>query len=251
MRARHFLRPAAWLFALPAVALPAAALFGDDRDAKREQLDRTLGSLATWRDVERRLDAQAPRGDASRQAIAEAMRLSENAPANPEQAETTIEELRLRVMQLQDILDERAAALATGSPGASGSLGAAPLVAPGTVVPASMGVAHSTEGAATSGAETKPAPTKEYVADRKRLGRACWRGGRYAEGVAALEPVAGDPQADYWRARCLEKLARTDEALKLYRHVIEVAPESPEGRAAREDCEFLEWSLARGLAKQP
>ena len=181
MRARHFLRPAAWLFALPAVALPAAALFGDDRDAKREQLDRTLGSLATWRDVERRLDAQAPRGDASRQAIAEAMRLSENAPANPEQAETTIEELRLRVMQLQDILDERAAALATGSPGASGSLGAAPLVAPGTVVPASMGVAHSTEGAATPAcARRRRAPRRPAVAATTdpaaaRAGRSCAR----------------------------------------------------------------------------
>lgn len=87
-----------------------------------------------------------------------------------------------------------------------------------------------------------------FVADRARLGRACWRGGRYLEGVGALEPLAGDPSADYWRARCLEKLGRNEEALALFGQVIELAPESPEGRSAREDREYLQWTMSHGLA---
>jgi hypothetical protein len=68
--------------------------------------------------------------------------------------------------------------------------------------------------------------------------------------VSALESLAGNAQADYWRARCLEKLGRSGEALKLYQQVIEAAGDSPEGRSAREDSEFLQWTLLHGLASQ-
>lgn len=139
---------------------------------------------------------------------------------------------------------------------------AAPIPAPEanphtTPIPA-VAISAAQSGSEDSAAQTAlTAPRGEgkiafeeeaFVADRSRLGRACWRGGRYLEGVGALEPLAGDPSADYWRARCLEKLGRNEEALALFGKVIELAPDSPEGRSAREDREYLQWTMSHGLA---
>jgi len=159
-------------------------------------------------------------------------------------------ELRTRVAALQEILDARAI-----------ENGEAPRAS--RVAATSLATNSDAATVAPDTARTSPPPVDPpqatttkvsfevdgFVADRSRLGRACWRGGRYLEGVAALEPLAGDPRSDYWRARCLERLSRHTEALQLYRHVVEVAGASPEGRSAHEDLEFLEWSMAHGLVK--
>ena len=174
---------------------------------------------------------------------------SDAGPSDVTQAEAELVALRTRVNAPQEILDSRAAW--------SGALAAAP-----GVDPQNASLEIQTEGIATGAAESisqTTAPTdgsasnkrafeaESFIADRARLGRACWRGGRYLEGVAALEALAGEPKADYWRARCLEKLFRHSEAIALYRKVIEVAGDSPEGKSAREDLEFLEWSISHKL----
>ncbi|HUR27698.1 MAG TPA: hypothetical protein VM509_05890, partial [Planctomycetota bacterium] len=175
---------------------------------------------------------------------------TEAGPADDVQAELDLVQLRGRVAVLQQILDARA--IENGEePAASRTVEPAP-------APVTERSRNTAANAPTTVEPTVPArphvlkvafEADGFVADRSRLGRACWRGGRYLEGVAALEPLAGEPQSDYWRARCLEKLARNTEACALYRHVIEIAGSSPEGRSAREDLEFLEWSLLHGVTK--
>jgi len=244
MRRRMMIRPAFCL----ALALPALALRGDEREFQREKLVRTVGSLATYQDIERTLGAKGPDAPETQAAIAELLRLSEPGPADPARAEVTIEDLRLRINELQEILDARESLAPEAPVRSTGARSQTPQV---SVLPTSMETHGAPAEPASAASGEKPPAPKEFIADRKRLGRACWRGGRYQEGVLALESLAGDPQADYWRARCLEKLGRPTEAVALYRAVIELAPETPEGRSAREDCEFLEWAIARGLVKQP
>ncbi len=230
------------------LALPMFALSGDERTKLLEHLARTERALADLTLFEQRLVARDP------STVSELLATAEAGPADSVQAETELMSLRARVGALQEILDAR-------------STESAPAVAPNKVVestpqvpqvhaaPATVANTHPAEVAAPAANPTVPNKVAfeadGFVADRSRLGRACWRGARYLEGVAALEPLAGQPQADYWRARCLEKLSRNPEALELYRKVIEVSGQSPEGRSAREDLEFLEWSMAHGLVKTP
>lgn len=225
------------------LCLPALALRQDDKQALRELLSRTVNSLATFKDFDRRVEAR----DAD--VVTELIAASEAGPSDVTLAEAELVALRTRVNALQEILDSRAAW--------SGALAAAPGVDPkktgpetqteGTAVNAAAPVSQSTAQADVPASNKKSFEAENFIADRARLGRACWRGGRYLEGVAALEALAGEPQADYWRARCLEKLSRHSEALALYRKVIEIAGDSPEGKSAREDLEFLEWSISHKL----
>ena len=60
-----------------------------------------------------------------------------------------------------------------------------------------------------------------YTADALRLARVHYKQARYSK---ALEVLAGDegPEPTYWRARCLERLGRYDEALEAYLRVARV-----------------------------
>ncbi len=229
------------IFAL--LCLPALALRQDDKEALRALLSRTVNSLATFKDLDRRVEEH----DAN--VVTELIAACDAGPSDVTLAEAELVLLRTRVNALQEILDSRAAW--------SGALAAAPGVDPQTTDPeiqtegaainASTSVSQTTAQAGVAASNKKAFEAENFIADRARLGRACWRGGRYLEGVAALESLAGEPQADYWRARCLEKLSRHSEALALYRKVIEIAGDSPEGKSAREDLEFLEWSISHKL----
>ncbi|MEW6073136.1 MAG: hypothetical protein AB1726_11180 [Planctomycetota bacterium] len=80
-----------------------------------------------------------------------------------------------------------------------------------------------------------------YSADPLRQARACYRAGRHEEGAALLAGATDDPETLYWRARCLERLDRLDEAAADLRRVIELAGEGLAGQRARTDLEFVEW----------
>lgn len=83
-----------------------------------------------------------------------------------------------------------------------------------------------------------------YSADPVRHGRAYVRAGRNAEGLALLERHQGLPEADFWRARCLEGLGRLDEALRAYEGVqAATLPTDELHQRAAQEREFLGWRI--------
>lgn len=81
-----------------------------------------------------------------------------------------------------------------------------------------------------------------YTADPAGHARVCFRAGRYAEGLAVVPEDTGDAEALFWRARCLEKLDRIEEALAALRRAEELAGvDSALGQRAQNQLSFLEW----------
>jgi Tetratricopeptide repeat len=98
------------------------------------------------------------------------------------------------------------------------------------------------EGAPRAGPPAAKAFEEDgFRADPLRLGRAYYRAGRYAEGLALLETLAQDPEATYWAARCLERLGRLDEALAAYQRVIDAPDAGYFADRAQGDRDFLAW----------
>ena len=98
-------------------------------------------------------------------------------------------------------------------------------------------------GTPNPGRPTTPLPLpegQEYSADPIGHARACYRTGRFEQGLALLRGRK-EPVAMYWRARCLEKLERIPEAVQALEQVIADAPDTSEARRARTDLEFLRW----------
>ena len=54
---------------------------------------------------------------------------------------------------------------------------------------------------------------------------------------------AKHPEAQYWRARCLEKLGRTADAIVAYGQVSALPDAGFAAERAKEDLEFLQWRL--------
>jgi len=85
----------------------------------------------------------------------------------------------------------------------------------------------------------------DYSADSIAQARTYYRLRRYQEGLTTLRNVGDDPIGLYWRARCLEKLDRLEEAIRVLERVVELAPESHEGKRAKTDIDFLTWTGER------
>jgi len=105
----------------------------------------------------------------------------------------------------------------------------------------------------TQTAAAKPAPAApsaapvdagEQAADPLRQAQALYRAGRFEECAAQLKRLENEPEAAWWRARALERVGRTSEALECYRRVLEnAAKDSTLHKRATHDCEFLQWKL--------
>ena len=80
-----------------------------------------------------------------------------------------------------------------------------------------------------------------FIVDPVLLGRSYYRAGRYLEGSELLANETKNPEGIYWYGRCLEKLARFDEAITAYGSVLETAESSYLADRARNDLEFLTW----------
>jgi len=92
------------------------------------------------------------------------------------------------------------------------------------------------------------------TADPLRQAQVLYRAARYEECAVQLKRLDNEPEAAWWRARALERLARTTEALECYRHAVEKAPkDSVLKQRATKDLEFLEWKLdfEKKLAGEP
>jgi len=111
--------------------------------------------------------------------------------------------------------------------------------------------------ASTTPARTTKSPTidpSQYTADPLGQAKASYNAGRYEDGVLLLEGRTDDASR-YWLARCLTRLERYDEAVKLLEDVVRTAGDTYEGRRAATDLEFAKWKrdfdqkLPQGLKK--
>jgi tetratricopeptide (TPR) repeat protein len=227
------------------LSVPAFALDDEKQVELRLRLSNTVASLAEMVGLRTRLEQH----DGT--AIAEVLAAGPQAPGDLAQAELELLQLREAVGRLLQQLDAKGLN-ETAADHAPGAVAWSDAVTPPSKPPqpTPRPVVAETPAEVAAAAKTQ-FESDGFVADRARLGRACWRGARFQEGVSALEPLAGNAQADYWRARCLEKLGRSAEALALYRQVIALSADSPEGRSAREDSEFLQWTMLHGLVSTP
>ncbi|MFT7484352.1 MAG: tetratricopeptide (TPR) repeat protein [Candidatus Paceibacteria bacterium] len=82
-----------------------------------------------------------------------------------------------------------------------------------------------------------------YTVDAVRQGRAYYRATRYKEALRLIETRAGEPQADYWIGRTLERLDRPAEAIAAYTKVIENETSGPLAQRAEDDRDFLMWLI--------
>lgn len=81
-----------------------------------------------------------------------------------------------------------------------------------------------------------------FTVDAVLQGRAYYRAKRYEEALTLLRTRAGEPQADYWMGRTLERLGRTREAIAAYTAVVNNTESTPaEADRAKRDREFLDW----------
>jgi len=244
------------------LVLPALTLEQGGGGPLEETLRRTLRALEDLGGLEQRLAAH----DVS--AVADVKRWTEPAPAGSEarqQADRQLEELRGQVAALE----ARAEPEVTPAGGAVSS-GAPPSRNP-SLAPATTGLDEAAlrslrsivpqSAESTPKPEPQPAPVQReplepegYLADALRLGRALYLQGRYEQSLAVLEPAELGPTGLYWKARCLERLGRFDEALASYRSLSTDAAGTFEAERAKEDAEFLEWRMAferRAASQRP
>ncbi len=74
-----------------------------------------------------------------------------------------------------------------------------------------------------------------------RHGRAYFRAGRYEEAIALLKRKPGEPVAEYWIARSLERLERPLEAIRYYESVMSNESAGALADRAKSDRDFIEW----------
>lgn len=84
-----------------------------------------------------------------------------------------------------------------------------------------------------------------FTADYALHGRAYYRAGRFEEGITLLRHAKpDDAEAMYWRARCLERVDKLNEAIQAYTKVIENPKAGSLADRAKDDRGFVEWKIA-------
>ncbi len=229
------------------LGVPLVTTQGVDVNSLSQALQATMTAL----DELARLEAEpAPRQPSQIERI---RALTESPLEDAARRDALLEELRRDVAELESRVER--GAQASSSPNQSAPLLQRP-VGPSIGLSEDMRRALSSvppvEGAsismlpalkpASSTAVTQAFEQDGYAADPMRLAMTCFRAGNHAK---ALNVLAGrtDAASRYWRARCLERLGRNDEARKDYQSVID-DPQAGELEArAREELDFLNWRL--------
>jgi tetratricopeptide (TPR) repeat protein len=98
--------------------------------------------------------------------------------------------------------------------------------------------AVTTDGTNTGGV-LPPPPMDESLIFAKA--RAAYLAGQFDRALAAFQSGPDDPRHRYWRALCLDRLGRVEEALALYDVVIGDADGGEYVERARSDADFLRW----------
>jgi len=244
---------------------PALTLGVQHNDSLEATLKRTAASLEELGRIERRLRERDP------SAIADAVNATEPALATSNgdgsARDAALGDLRGVVSKLQSELDELEN---KATPQQLTQIARIPTfdVAPENTQPSKAELTVGLDDAlrrrlgerprplmveATRSASNKSEPltsqsktafeSENYAADALRLGRAHYRQGEYDKALAALES-GQDAESLYWKARCLEKLAREADAIKAYNAVIALPDGGYSSQRAKEDLEFLEWRIA-------
>jgi tetratricopeptide (TPR) repeat protein len=114
----------------------------------------------------------------------------------------------------------------------------------GIALPASRTARPPSSQPETGGASGTPKEAGEQAADPLRQAQVLYRAGRFEECAAQLKRSDNEPEAAWWRARALERLERTSEALECYQRAVQGAPkDSTLQKRAAHDLEFLQWKL--------
>ena len=240
------------------LVVPAVTLGGDEIGTLKDALANTARALEILAGIEEKLDGT---GQVSTGIV---LAVTEPSILDARRRDERLSALRNECSLLQTELDLLEGADSATVPAASPTEEVAPVPVVGdahSLPPVHTGLDEATrnvlksitKGTANQG-EPRDAPTtvevtgpeersesEEYSADPVGQARACYRAGRYAQGLALLEKKTGDTQALYWRARCLEKLDRLDDAAADLRKVIELTTDGFEKQRAQTDLEFVEW----------
>jgi len=114
----------------------------------------------------------------------------------------------------------------------------------GLALPHSSGAHPTATNSGPAATSAAPVDAGQLAADPLRQAQVLYRAGRYEECSAQLKRFENEPEPAWWRARALERLGRTSEALECYRRAMENAPkDSTLQKRATHDCEFLQWKL--------
>ena len=246
--------------ALAAVfVIPAVALQGQGPDSLAEALQRTLAALDGLAQLELRVNAREPG------AVEAVLAATEPALAPELRDDATLIALRGEVAALEAALDEVHSGAATHVPG---HVGAAPIeglehlpppvptvgldegtrrllgdLQPGAAIGAAPATTSAGTPASAPGKRARRFEPEGYTADALRLAKAYYKQGRWSDALALLNGNEATSAETYWRARCLEKLGRDDEAVRAYEAVVADPDAGEDAARARQDLEFLRWRL--------
>ena len=238
--------------------VPAVAWQEGSTASLQEALQRTVAALEALAGLGERIAG----GD--RQAVPQLLAATEPALGEEPSPGEALTQLRGEVAALEIELDGLHAAMPGATPGHTGARLPSEQ---DSVLPLTTGLDDATRAlladpppvAAESGplgpslqdppAQTGPgrASTKRsfeepgYAADPFRLARAYYRQGQWEQALALLAEPSANPEEAYWRARCLDKLGRFDEAVAAYEALAADPGGGTHAQRAREDLEFLRW----------
>ncbi|MBM3991432.1 MAG: hypothetical protein FJ298_10565 [Planctomycetes bacterium] len=275
------------------LVVPAVTLGSGGEDSLEATLQRTLKALDQLAAVEQRL--QAGDASAIATVIAATEPALPTPEGEPGARDALLDTLRHDVARLQGDAERLENAELEGSLAPTLAPSTAPSTAPSNApgnAPGAVTGAVTDDAPATRGlddalrarlavntlsgprreqdtsapkSECAPTPTSGaarafeqagYYADALRLGRACYRQGRYAEALASFELRLDDVECSYWRARTLEKLGRDTDAIAGFAAVLARKDALALAERAREDLEFLQWRVdfekrSAGKEKRP
>jgi tetratricopeptide (TPR) repeat protein len=253
--------------ALAAVfVLPAVAWQGASAGSIEEALRRTLAALEALTGIEQSVQSGAPG------AIDSVLSATERALPPEARSDDDLLALRGELQRLERELDGLTAPSAEQQPGqqavepaaepnaaANEEPEPAPILTTGLDEGTRQMLAALTPGAPAGlqpkaatvaiAADSLPQQSDKlafeapgYAADVLRLARAYYKQGRWSDALGLLDKP-GTPEETYWRARCLEKLGRDEEAVKAYEQVAADPAGGSDAQRAREDLEFLRWRM--------
>jgi hypothetical protein len=192
-----------------------------DRHDLELSLDRAVHNLEELSGLRARIE----RGD--KDAIADVIQRSPVPGKDPRADDDREEQLRFHVSRVQTVVDALAAsAAAKGTPIVRASSSASPTTITPTKDPSTNLTSFEAPG---------------FSVDPLRQGEALYHAGKYDDALGVLRGQPDDPRCQYWCARALEALGRTDEAIALYTTVSARKDASWAGERARTDLELLQW----------
>lgn len=232
-----------------ALVVPAALQDGTPADQLERSVQSTEAALGTLDPLRGRLES----GDYA--AVEEVLAATEPAFGTGPERSALLDQLRRELGELERQVEElevhpvlqHTTQDPTAGPKSGGAVAGAPTTGLSDAqrsevasifppVPGAQGT-QTVRKQGTSYSFEKPG----FTVDAVRQGRAYYRAGRYAEALRLFETRSGEPEADYWTGRALERLDRIEEAVAAYTRVIENEAAGALAERARMDREFVRW----------